>query len=487
MAWGGGVFTRTYGSTAWQTDASNSVGIVADRHDTNDQDLADGINACINKAGGNTPTADLPMGGYKHTNLSAGSAAAPTFCAGNDQDTGMYSPAANQIGIATNGAERVRIDANGNLGIGTTTPGETLHLRGNSPRIRIEDTDGGSANVYGQISGNSATGNVVIQADVLNGAANSFIGFDVDSAERMRIDSNGRVAIGTSVTTGGHLTTRSGTYSVPQLLVQGTGTGSGGSGRSGLNIDVDGNGGWLLENNASGGSRTFIISDNNGFGVGAVERFRINSSGQTIMTAGVAGGFAASVTNTNTGATSYGLIVDQARSDYALAVRDNTNIYRHIFNANGTATIGVTTNPAITINAGGEVLCGSATDNGNYNLQCNGTGVWGAGAYVNGSDERIKEDIAPLGDSLNIINALNPVTFKYKEEWIADRSTQTGFVAQEVEQVLDDKIYKEGIVQLGGQYMGLAYQSLIPLIVKAMQELSDKLDTLTERVEALEA
>lgn len=114
MAWGGGVFTRTYGSTAWQIDASNAVGIVPDRHDTNDQDLADGINACINKAGGNTPTADLPMGGYKHTNLAAGSAAAPTFCAGNDQDTGMYTSGANTLNFATGGVERFRIDSSGN-------------------------------------------------------------------------------------------------------------------------------------------------------------------------------------------------------------------------------------------------------------------------------------------------------------------------------------------------------------------------------------
>jgi hypothetical protein len=41
------------------------------------------------------------------------------------------------------------------------------------------------------------------------------------------------------------------------------------------------------------------------------------------------------------------------------------------------------------ITSGGEVLVGGNTDNGAYNLQCNGTGVWGAGAYVNGSDARL--------------------------------------------------------------------------------------------------
>jgi len=56
------------------------------------------------------------------------------------------------------------------------------------------------------------------------------------------------------------------------------------------------------------------------------------------------------------------------------------------------------------INSAGEVLIGGNTDNGAFNLQCNGTGVWGAGAYTNGSDERIKDDIAPLGDCLDIVN-----------------------------------------------------------------------------------
>jgi hypothetical protein len=45
--------------------------------------------------------------------------------------------------------------------------------------------------------------------------------------------------------------------------------------------------------------------------------------------------------------------------------------------------------------SGGEFYVAGTTDQGAYNIQCNGTGVWGAGAYVNGSDERIKEDIAP--------------------------------------------------------------------------------------------
>jgi hypothetical protein len=64
MAWSGGTFTRTNGvntgATTWATDAAAGVKIRSDRHDTHDQDLATGIDACINKDGSNFP-ASLPV------------------------------------------------------------------------------------------------------------------------------------------------------------------------------------------------------------------------------------------------------------------------------------------------------------------------------------------------------------------------------------------------------------------------------------------
>jgi hypothetical protein len=71
MAWSAGVFTRALGASQWQTDATNGVGIQAGIHDTQDNDLASGINDCLNKAGQNTPTANLSMGGFAHTNVGA--------------------------------------------------------------------------------------------------------------------------------------------------------------------------------------------------------------------------------------------------------------------------------------------------------------------------------------------------------------------------------------------------------------------------------
>lgn len=77
MAWNGtGTFSRTNGvntgTTVWAADKAAGVKIVSDRHDTHDQDLADGINACLAKNGENAATANLDLGGFKFTNAADG-------------------------------------------------------------------------------------------------------------------------------------------------------------------------------------------------------------------------------------------------------------------------------------------------------------------------------------------------------------------------------------------------------------------------------
>jgi hypothetical protein len=139
------------------------------------------------------------------------------------------------------------------------------------------------------------------------------------------------------------------------------------------------------------------------------------------------------------------------------------------------------------ITSAGEMLVGGSTDQGAYNLQCNGTGVWGAGAYVNGSDSRLKENVEPIGPCLNLINQLNPITFSYINIWSKDQAIQPGFIAQEVETVLEDTDFVNGIVQTGGEYLGLAYQNLIPLLVKSIQELNAKIGSLESRIQILES
>lgn len=167
------------------------------------------------------------------------------------------------------------------------------------------------------------------------------------------------------------------------------------------------------------------------------------------------------------------------------SVVSDTNVSGHLrFQTNSGGT---STTERMRITPGGEVYIAGTTDQGAYNLQCNGTGVWGAGAYTNGSDARIKEDIAPIESGLDVVAKLNPVTYRYKEDWSKDQSVQTGFIAQELLVALEGKNYVEGVVQQGGAagYYSVAYQNIIPLLTKAIQELSAKVDAQAAEIEAL--
>lgn len=72
---GSGTFNRTNGvntgSGLWQQDRDDATNILSTRHDTHDQDFADGLTNCVTKDGQTTPTANLPMGGFAHTNVAA--------------------------------------------------------------------------------------------------------------------------------------------------------------------------------------------------------------------------------------------------------------------------------------------------------------------------------------------------------------------------------------------------------------------------------
>lgn len=130
------------------------------------------------------------------------------------------------------------------------------------------------------------------------------------------------------------------------------------------------------------------------------------------------------------------------------------------------------------INTNGEIFIAGTTDRGAYNLQCNGTGVWGQGAYVNGSDARMKEDVSPITSGLDVVAKLNPVQFRYKKEVSRDTNLQPGFIAQELKVALEDKAYVNGVVQKGSEFYSVAYQTLIPILVKAIQELKAEVDAL---------
>ena len=122
------------------------------------------------------------------------------------------------------------------------------------------------------------------------------------------------------------------------------------------------------------------------------------------------------------------------------------------------------------------------------------------------SDERYKKDIADSTAGLSFINALKPRTFKYKNkgdlpeafssyqedstEVFKNAKTNHGFIAQEVKVAMDaHSEIKDGFTLWDDRDDGsqeVAEAALIPILVKAIQELSAANTALTARVKKLE-
>jgi len=204
MAWSGGTFRKgNYSTNGWTGDASLGIGIEAGRHDTQDDDFANGINQCLNKDGTNAATGNLNLGGFIPTNIAAGSAAAPAICVGADIDTGVFGPAADTWAVATNGSERLRVDSTGRVGVALSNPDSPLNVlaaTGNAvaASLRGRSADNISVALFTQ---NNGTEVARIQADVtslqINKTGNNPIVYSTNGAERFRITGAGRVGVNT--------------------------------------------------------------------------------------------------------------------------------------------------------------------------------------------------------------------------------------------------------------------------------------------------
>jgi len=200
------------------------------------------------------------------------------------------------------------------------------------------------------------------------------------------------------------------------------------------------------------------------------------------------------VSNTNSSGNSFSAIAVKAYNEAVIGdiladgggsfISGGSVVFRTVTNH----PFGILTNniARMRVTTDGEVWIAGTTDRGAYNLQVNGTGVWGEGAYVNGSDANIKENIIDLDSSLNIVNKLKPVVFNYINTSVNNNTKHLGFIAQDVYQTLENKDYLGSIVRSDGDTLSIAYSNIIPLLTKAIQEQNLLIKALEQRIINLE-
>jgi hypothetical protein len=312
-----------------------------------------------------------------------------------------------------------------------------------------------------------------------NGSGNGRIVFQTVSTERARIDSSGRLLVGTSSSRYGalqiegitdegsniYLTRNTNNNEQPVFSFNKTRGTSTGSFTAVTNNDVLGT---IRFNGANGSTlnvaaeiTTAVDGTVSGGGVGDMpgrlvfsttadgassptERMRITNGGGVLI-----GGttrrnnvrFVVDADGTNGGATFY---------------QPSTSSYTSIFFQNPNGDVGsIVTN-------------GSAT------------------AYNTSSDYRLKEDWQPMTGAVDRLQQLNPVNFA----WKIDGSRVDGFIAHEAQAVVPECVTGEkDEVDADGnpKYQGIDQSKLVPLLTAALQEAIAKIEALEVKVAALEA
>lgn len=111
---------------------------------------------------------------------------------------------------------------------------------------------------------------------------------------------------------------------------------------------------------------------------------------------------------------------------------------------------------------------GIGNSNPAYNLDVTGDLNY-SGTLTNTSDARLKRNVQPLVNALDVVLQLRPVIYEKRESLQSNdyTTTQMGFIAQELEKVLPNSVTT---AKSEDAVKSVDYISLIPVLTKALQE-----------------
>ena len=228
-------------------------------------------------------------------------------------------------------------------------------------------------------------------------------------------------------------------------------------------------------------------------GTGATVQLAAGTAGQILRSGGaaapswinqssIAAGTATSIAN----GAQYNLLVQTGASTTGFVTNGSTNqVLTYTASGpawqNATTPIGSTTN--LQINSLG---VGIAATNTAGEIRATGNIT----AYAT-SDIRLKENIKPISDALIKVNSIAGVEYDWTKEYIDThggeddyflRKHDIGVIAQDVQKVLP-----EVVAQRQDGYLAVKYEKVVPLLIEAIKQLTNKVNSLEEEVKSLKA
>lgn len=400
---------------------------------------------------------------YKTLGLTGTTNGSHRILAGTADDIYIAAATARGIYFWTNGATttRMRILANGAVGIGTSSPSDiySLTLNGDSSTRTggIVFRQSGVDTFY---MANPSVTNTT-DFELWNPQA-GYLRFATSNVERMRITSAGNVGIGTT-----------------SPVTFGT-----------INLDVNaGSGGsaYIVVRNSSN-AQTIELAMDGGVGYLSTKsnhplRIRTNDASRIIVTSIASGGWFKAAND--------GTFINTNGNYHELTSnRANDNVV-YMSNTSGTPYgpfiwfVNATPN-----NTTSYFLAGTDSVNDKFIIYSNGTYGSRTGTYGSIiSDEKYKQDITDANSQWDDIKNLKVRNFRYKEDVQNEGDNalrQIGFIAQEVEQVSPGLVYEAGKKDSDETWKSVKTSIIEIKAIKALQEAMAKIEALEARIQELE-